>query len=79
MEHPTRVLWASDYYPPSTRAWTTSFRFLETEDEYFQYGPEKIASQGRWAIYGLGLPADVLQGVYRDNVCALVDGLVVPS
>ena len=79
LRHPDRVLWASDYYPPSTDAWQTSFRFLETEDEYFQYGPERIAAQGRWAIYGLGLPADVLQNVYRDNALGLINGLSAPS
>lgn len=75
LQHPDRILWASDYYPPSTDAWKTSFRFLETEDEYFQYGPERIAAQGRWAIYGLGLPDDVLQRLYRDNALALIEGL----
>ena len=29
------------------------FRFLETEDEYFDYAPAKIPPQGRWRIYGI--------------------------
>ena len=32
------------------------FRFLETEDEYFDYGPGPVPGQGRWRIYGIGLP-----------------------
>lgn len=43
------------------------FRFLETEDEYFDYAPAPIPPQGRWRIYGLGLPASILRKVYHDN------------
>ncbi|MGB7844692.1 MAG: amidohydrolase family protein, partial [Candidatus Acidiferrum sp.] len=32
------------------------YRFLETEDEYFDYAPAPVPPQGRWRIYGLGLP-----------------------
>ena len=32
------------------------YRFLETEDEYFDYAPAKIPPQGRWRIYGIDLP-----------------------
>jgi hypothetical protein len=43
------------------------FRFLETEDEYFDYAPAPIPPQGRWRIYGLGLPATILRKVYHAN------------
>jgi predicted TIM-barrel fold metal-dependent hydrolase len=43
------------------------FRFLETEDEYFDYAPSSIPPQGRWRIYGIGLPDQILRKVYRDN------------
>ncbi len=43
------------------------YRFLETDDEYFNYGPGLIPGQGRWSIYGLHLPDDVLQKVYHQN------------
>jgi predicted TIM-barrel fold metal-dependent hydrolase len=43
------------------------FRFLETEDEYFDYAPAKIPPQGRWRIYGLGLPDEILRKVYYAN------------
>jgi len=43
------------------------YRFLETEDEYFDYAPARVPPQGRWRIYGIGLPESILQKVYRDN------------
>lgn len=41
------------------------FRWLETEDEYFPYA--QYPAQGRWMIYGLRLPDEVLQKVYHRN------------
>jgi predicted TIM-barrel fold metal-dependent hydrolase len=41
------------------------FRWLETTDEYFPYA--QYPQQGRWMIYGLGLPDDVLEKVYHRN------------
>jgi predicted TIM-barrel fold metal-dependent hydrolase len=43
------------------------YRFLETEDEYFDYAPAKIPPQGRWKIYGLGLAEPILRKVYYEN------------
>ncbi|MBN1218358.1 MAG: amidohydrolase family protein [Anaerolineae bacterium] len=43
------------------------YRFLETNDEYFNYGLSEIPGQGRWYIYGLYLPDEVLQKVYYLN------------
>jgi predicted TIM-barrel fold metal-dependent hydrolase len=43
------------------------YRFLETEDEYFDYAPARIPPQGRWRIYGLGLPEPILRKVYYEN------------
>lgn len=40
------------------------YRFLETDDEYFSYDGRAVPSQGRWSIYGLHLPDQVLQQVY---------------
>jgi predicted TIM-barrel fold metal-dependent hydrolase len=48
------------------------FRFLETEDEYFDYAPAPTPPQGRWRIYGLGLPDAILRKVYRDNAARLL-------
>lgn len=48
------------------------FRFLETEDEYFDYAPAPIPPQGRWKIYGLGLPESILKKVYYENAARLL-------
>lgn len=48
------------------------FRFLETEDEYFDYAPAKVPPQGRWRIYGLGLSDAVLKKIYADNARRLL-------
>ena len=48
------------------------FRFLETEDEYFDYAPSTIPPQGRWKIYGIGLPDQILRKVYRENAIRLL-------
>ncbi len=48
------------------------YRFLETEDEYFDYAPAPVPPQGRWRIYGLGLPDGILKKVYYQNAAQLL-------
>ena len=48
------------------------YRFLETEDEYFDYAPAPAPPQGRWRIYGIGLPEAILKQVYHDNAARLL-------
>jgi predicted TIM-barrel fold metal-dependent hydrolase len=48
------------------------YRFLETEDEYFDYAPAPVPAQGRWRIYGLGLSREVLRKVYWENATRLI-------
>ena len=43
------------------------YRFLETDDEYFDYAPAKVPPQGRWRIYGVNLPEPILLKVYNRN------------
>jgi hypothetical protein len=50
------------------------FRILETSDEYFEY-PSHASRQGRWNIYRLFLPEDVLRKVYRTNALKLLPQL----
>ena len=47
-------------------------RFLESEDEYFDYAPAKKPPQGRWRISGLALPDAVLRKIYYDNAARLL-------
>jgi predicted TIM-barrel fold metal-dependent hydrolase len=48
------------------------YRFLETEDEYFDYAPAPTPPQGRWRIYGIGLPDTILRKVYNGNASRLL-------
>ncbi len=48
------------------------FRFLETLDEYFDYAPAPVPPQGRWKIYGVGLPDGILKKVYHNNAARLL-------
>lgn len=48
------------------------YRFLETDDEYFDYAPAKIPPQGRWKIYGIGLPETILKKVYYENAARIL-------
>ncbi|MEP7272429.1 MAG: amidohydrolase family protein [Acidobacteriota bacterium] len=48
------------------------YRFLETEDEYFDYSAARVPPQGRWRIYGLGLPEQILRKVYWQNAARLL-------
>ncbi len=48
------------------------YRFLETEDEYFDYAPAPVPPQGRWRISGVGLPETILRKVYWENAARLI-------
>jgi predicted TIM-barrel fold metal-dependent hydrolase len=43
------------------------YRFLETDDEYFDYAPANVPPQGRWRIYGICLSDSILKKVYYAN------------
>jgi predicted TIM-barrel fold metal-dependent hydrolase len=60
-----RILFGTD--GPQDGLYPIYFRFLETEDEYFDYGTGAVPGQGRWRIYGLGLPDGILKKVYSEN------------
>jgi len=48
------------------------YRFLETDDEYFDYSTARVPPQGRWRIYGIALPETVLRKVYWGNAARLL-------
>lgn len=48
------------------------YRFLETEDEYFDYAPAPKPPQGRWRISGVGLSDEVLHKFYWSNAARLL-------
>ena len=49
------------------------YRFLETDDEYFDYAPAKTPPQGRWEISGIKLPDSILKKVYYENASRLLN------
>jgi hypothetical protein len=65
-----RILFGTDLLP-EVQMYRLYFRFLETADEYFEY-PSHASRQGRWNIYGIDLPDDVLEKVYRNNALRLL-------
>jgi predicted TIM-barrel fold metal-dependent hydrolase len=71
LKFPDRILFGSDLVPEESM-YRLYFRFLETADEYFDY-PSHASRQGRWQIYGLSLPPEVLRKVYRDNALRLLE------
>lgn len=48
------------------------WRFLETGDEYFDYHSAGKSRKGLWKIYGLQLPANVLEKIYYRNAARLL-------
>jgi len=69
LKHADRILFGTDLVP-TIEMYRLHFRFLETADEYFEY-PSHASRQGRWNIYGLHLPDDVLRKIYRENALRL--------
>ena len=76
-----RILFGTDAVPHGTQTpqqifgealYEIYYRFLETEDEYFDYAPAPTPPQGRWRIYGIGLPDSILRKVYYDNAARLL-------
>jgi predicted TIM-barrel fold metal-dependent hydrolase len=66
-----RILFGSDM-GPDLDAYRLAYRFLETDDEYFNYNTGDIPEQGRWHVCGLHLPAEVLEKVYAGNARQLL-------
>src|SRR4051812_14098167 len=76
-----RILFGTDAVPRGTDTpqqvfgdalYEIYYRFLESEDEYFDYAPARVPPQGRWRIYGLGLPDGILKKVYNENAARML-------
>jgi predicted TIM-barrel fold metal-dependent hydrolase len=76
-----RIMFGTDAIPGGTETpqqvfgdalYEIYYRFLESEDEYFDYAPAPTPPQGRWQIYGLRLPEPILKKVYHDNAARLL-------
>jgi predicted TIM-barrel fold metal-dependent hydrolase len=66
LQYADRILFGSDM-GPDPEAYRIIYRFLETEDEYFNYNTSPVPQQGRWYVHGLHLPDEVLEKVYFHN------------
>lgn len=64
LDYQDRIMFGTDM-APGDGLYGNYFRWLETDDEYFDYW--HYPEQGRWKIYGLGLPDEVLKKVYHAN------------
>lgn len=77
LEFAGRILFGLDSFPPTAEHYRVAYRFLETEDDYFDYTPDGLQPQGRWKIHGLGLPDEVLAKVYYENACKVLPGVTM--
>ena len=64
-----RALFGTDRYPgrtdqPRNRIY---YRFLETDDQYFDYYENAFPPEGEWKIYGVFLPDEALAKIYSTN------------
>jgi predicted TIM-barrel fold metal-dependent hydrolase len=66
VQYANHILFGSDM-GPDLDAYRICYRFLESDDEYFNYNTGDIPQQGRWHVHGLYLPEDVLSKVYHEN------------
>ena len=74
-----RILFGSDGDPgrDPDAFWRPHWRFLETDDEYFDHPAQMLSPlgaplQGRWKIFGIFLPDEVLRKVYRENALRFI-------
>jgi predicted TIM-barrel fold metal-dependent hydrolase len=73
LKYQDRVMFGTDT-TPNREAYRVYYRFLETDDEYFDCAASHHL-QGFWRIYGIFLPPDVLEKVYRTNAERILYGL----
>ncbi len=69
IEYQDRIVFGTDRSPgrvdqPRYRIY---YRFLETDDEYFDYYDHAFPPAGEWKIYGVFLPDEVLRKIYSEN------------
>lgn len=66
IQYADRVLFGTDL-TPDLEMYRLHYRFLESDDEYFDYDLVQPPPQGRWQIYGVHLPEEVLRKIYHEN------------
>ena len=73
LKYQDRIMFGTDT-TPRREAFRIYYRFLETDDEYFDCAASHHL-QGFWMIYGIYLPKEVLEKVYRKNAERVLLGL----
>jgi len=81
-----RVLFGTDTTPlpgvklakDGVEMYRLHWRFLESDDEYFDVS-KTHHRQALWRVYGIYLPPDVLEKLYRGNASRLIPGLELPG
>lgn len=71
IKYQDRIMFGTDS-APDAELYRIYYRFLETDDEYFDYSGGRD-NQGRWRIYGLNLPDEVLEKIYNKNALKIFD------
>src|SRR5262245_62740543 len=72
LKYQDRIMFGTDT-TPRRDAYRIYYRFLETDDEYFDSAPSHHR-QGFWMIYGLYLPDEVVEKIYYKNAERVVGG-----
>jgi predicted TIM-barrel fold metal-dependent hydrolase len=82
IKYQDRALFGSDGSPGREveQFWTPHWRFCETDDEHFDHPAQMLSPlgaplQGRWRIYGVFLPDDVLRKIYYQNALKYLPSL----
>jgi len=73
LKYQDRILFGTDT-PPSVEAYRAYYRFLVTDDEYWD-SAKSHHRQGFWMIYGIQLPREVLEKLYYQNAEKILWGL----
>jgi predicted TIM-barrel fold metal-dependent hydrolase len=77
-----RIMFGTDAVPGGTdtpqqifgdQLYEIYYRFLESNDEYFDYAPAPVPPQGRWKISGLCLTPSILRKIYLENAARLLN------
>lgn len=66
-----RILFGTDGTPLKME-YPIYYRFLETDDDYFNYSYQEVPPQGRWMISGLQLEDEVLDRIYWKNAARVL-------
>ena len=77
IKYQDRILFGTDFFGVAEESdiqgfYADHYRFFETFDEYFRPIRSWGWGQGRWNIYGLGLPDEVLKKFYAENAMRLL-------